>query len=147
MPITALMIFLFVLICVLLASLSCETPVLFFVTFCLIAFLGSFIYLERPKTIDLSKDKFYKISIIKFEDGTTKQISIISDGTIKHISSFSDKIYHEDSILREYKYNSKEHWIDYDGYCSRHYEVLIPEDEGYEEAKEKLVAIDIVQNW
>ncbi len=120
-----------------------ENEFIFFTSLAMIVLLLFIVFLQRPKTIDLTKDEFYKITNIEFEDGNIKQICILKDGRTKNIYDIVKIIYPEGSVVRRYKYKSKEKYIDFKGLQNYYYEVITPNDKKYQEAKEKVIKIKI----
>lgn len=107
-------------------------------------FLGFQIYKNIPKIENPNKESFYNIIKIEFVDGTAKQISILPNGkTIDVTSIGKSKIYPENSILRKYGYKAESGWIKYDNENDFYYEIILPNNEKYKEAKEKVVKVKI----
>ena len=123
-------------------------PVIVGIVFILISmFLTHQMYRNIPKIEDPAKESFYKIQKVEFEDGTFKQISLIKKGKAIDITNLGEpQIYPENSILRRYGYKSKSGWIKFHNKNSFYYEIIMPNSEKYEKAKEKVTKIKISNN-
>ena len=107
-------------------------------------FLGFQIHKNISKIEDPNRESFYNIIRIEFVDGTFKQISILPNGEIINVTNIGEpKIYPENSILRRYGYKDPSGWIKYDNENYFYYEVILPNDEKYKEAKEKVIEVKI----
>ncbi len=107
-------------------------------------FLVFQIYRNIPKIEEPNKESFYEIVKVEFEDGTSKQISILPNGKTIDITNIGEsKIYPENSILRRYGYKAESGWIKYDNENKFYYEIITPNSEKYKEAKEKVIEVKI----
>ncbi len=108
------------------------------------------VWTNQPSVQDPNRETFYRIVKMDIGNGVSKQIAILPNekminvGAIGEKSINAAKVYPDNSILRRYGYQAKVKWIKYDNGDSWFYEVIVPNHDRYEEAKEKIVEVKIL---
>lgn len=112
--------------------------------------LAVHLYVKRPSIEDPDRESFHKIVKMDIGDDVYKQIAILPNEEVINVSTAGikeigvAKIYPDNAILRRYGYKSESKWIDYNNENSFFYEIIVPSNERYEEIKEKVVEMKII---
>ncbi len=111
--------------------------------------LGGNIYIFRPKLEESSKESFHKIIRMDLSGGVFKQIVILPDEKVINIATIENlkiaKTYPDNTILRRYGYDQGSGWIKYNNKDNFYNEIVLPTDERYEVAKEKIMEMKITE--
>ncbi len=105
---------------------------------------------NQPSVEDPNRETFYRIVKMDIGNGVSKQIAILPNEVVINVGALGEntinaaKVYPDNSILRKYGYDAKCGWIKYDNGNSWFYEVIVPNHDRYEEAKEKIVELKII---